>query len=170
VASSEALVALFRELAELASLDEGSPNSFRARAYENARDAIGSYRGDLSALTAKELTGIPGIGSSTAKKIREYFETGTIAKLEELRRKYPPDFVELGKIPGLGPKTLLRLRSELGIQNLNDLKVALDTKKISDLKGLGAKSEEKIGQAIYRMVITWKEYRVPFHVALTVAR
>ena len=68
---------------------------------------------------------------STAKKIREFFQTGRIAKLEELRKKYPPEFVELGKIPGLGPKTLLRLRSELGVHNLNDLRAAIEPEEAS---------------------------------------
>ena len=168
--SNDGLVALFKELTELTVLDEGSPNAFRARAYENAMDAIGTYRGDLSALSEKELTGIDGIGTSTAKKIREFFAAGKIAKLEELRKKYPREFVELGKIPGLGPKTLLRLRSELGIQNLNDLRAAIEGRKLRDLKGLGAKMEEKILHSIGRMGLTGKDKRVPIAEALPIAR
>jgi len=170
VGSNEALLGLFRELRELIILDEGSPNSFRARAYETAADAIATHRGDLSILSEKELAQIDGIGASTAKKIREFFQSERIAKIEELRKKYPPDFVELGKIPGLGPKTLLRLRSELGIQNLADLRAALQAKKLRDLKGLGAKMEEKILHAIERMGLTGKEKRVPIGGALPIAR
>jgi DNA polymerase (family 10) len=133
-------------------------------------DAIGTYRGDLSALSEKELTRIDGVGTSTAKKIREFFAAGKIAKLEELRKKYPPELVELGKIPGLGPKTLLRLRGELGIQNLTDLRAAIEGKKLRDLKGLGAKMEEKILHAIGRMGLTGKDKRVPIAEALPVAR
>ncbi len=140
------------------------------RAYQNAMDALGSYRGDLSALSEKELTALDGVGASTAKKVREFFASGRIAKLEELRKKYPPELVELGKIPGLGPKTLLRLRSELGIQNLNDLRAAIDGRKLRDLKGLGAKMEEKILHAIGRMGLTGKDKRVPIAEALPVAR
>src|SRR3989442_8567386 len=149
-ARSDSLVALFREIAQLTVLDEGSPNAFRVRAYENAVEAISSYRGDLESLSEKELTAIAGVGPSTAKKIREFFQTGTIAKLEELRRKYPADFVELGKIPGLGPKTLLRLRSELGVRNLQDLRAALEAKKVREVHGLGEKMEEKLLHALDR--------------------
>jgi DNA polymerase (family 10) len=170
VASNEDLLALFRELRELTVLDEGSANSFRARAYENAMDAVATHRGDLSTLSEKDLTRIDGIGASTAKKIREFFDGGRIAKLEELRKKYPPEFVELAKIPGLGPKTLLRLRSELGIQNLNDLRAAIEAKRLRDLKGLGAKMEEKILHAIARMGLTGKDKRIPIAEALPVAR
>jgi DNA polymerase (family 10) len=168
--ASETLVALFRELVELTVLDEGSPNAFRARAYENALEAIRTYRGDLKALSEKELTKIDGIGSSTARKIREYFQAGTISKLEELRAKYPPDFVELGKIPGLGPKTLVRLRQELGIGNLSDLRAAIDARKIRELHGLGQKMEEKLLHAIDRMGLTGKDQRTPIAKALPLAR
>jgi DNA polymerase (family 10) len=167
---SETLVALFRELVELTVIDEGSPNAFRARAYENALEAIRAYRGDLAALSEKELTKIDGIGTSTAKKIREYFEAGSISKLDELRGKYPADFVELAKIPGLGPKTLVRLRQELGIGNLSDLRAAIDAKKIRVLHGLGAKMEEKLLHAIDRMGLTGKDQRTPIAKALPLAR
>jgi len=169
-ARSDSLVALFREMARLTVLDEGSPNAFRARAYENALEAIASHRGDLSALSEKELLAIDGIGASTAKKIREFFQTGTITKLEGLRKKYPPDFVELGKIPGLGPKTLLRLRSELGVENLEGLRAALQAKKVRELRGLGEKVEEKLLQAIARQETSGKDQRRPIAEAMPIAR
>ncbi len=167
---SDSLLALFRELVQLTTLDEGSPNAFRVRAYENALEAISSYPGDLAALTEKQLTAIGGIGGSTARKIREFFEKGQVTKLEELRRKYPPDFVELGKLPGLGPKTLLRLRSELGIGNLEDLRGALEARKLRDLRGLGEKTEEKLLKALGRQEAAGKETRRPIAEALPIAR
>jgi DNA polymerase (family 10) len=170
VRPSDSLVALFRELAQLTVLDEGSPNAFRVRAYENAVEAISSYRGDLQALSEKELTAIAGIGQSTAKKIREFFQGGTIAKLEELRRKYPPDFVQLGKIPGLGPKTLLRLRSELGVRNLEGLRAAIETRRLREIRGLGAKMEEKLQHALERAGSTGKDDRRPIAEAMPIAR
>ena len=166
----DSLVALFRELLELTVLDEGSPNAFRARAYENAREAISSYRGDLGALTERELTAIDGIGQSTAKKVREFFQTGTIAKLDELRERYPPDFVELSKIPGLGPKTLRRLESELGVRNLEDLRAAIESKRVREIRGLGAKMEEKLLHAIDRRGSTGKDKRRAIAEALPIAR
>lgn len=167
---NDSLLALFRELARLTVLDEGSPNAFRVRAYENALEAISSYRGDLAALSEAQLTGLDGIGPSSARKIREYFQNGSIAKLDELRQKYPPDFVELGTIPGLGPKTLLRLRSELGVRNLEGLRAALEGHKLRDLRGLGARIEEKLLHAIERAEATGKEKRRPIAEALPVAR
>ena len=151
MATNHSLVAVFRELAQLATLDEGSSNAFRVRAYENAVEAIASFPGDLRALSERELTAIDGIGSGSARKIREFFEKGTVARLEELRAKYPPEFVALGRIPGIGPKTLLRLRDELGVTNVDTLAEALAGKKLRALPGLGAKMEEKILQSIERL-------------------
>jgi DNA polymerase (family X) len=151
LATNHSLVALFREMAQLAALDEGSSSSFRVRAYDNAVEAIASYPGDLRALSERELTAIDGIGPSTAKKIREFFQKGSIAKLEELRARYPPELVALGRIPGIGPKTLLRLRDELGITDLETLTAALRGRKLRTLPGLGARMEEKILESIGRM-------------------
>ncbi len=166
---NDELVALFRELVQLTTLDEGGPGSFRVRAYENAMHELKAHRGDLSALTEKELTKLDGIGKSTAKKIREFFERGSITKIEELRRKFPPAFVQLSGIPGLGPKTLLRLRDELGVHNVSDLRAAIESKSIRELKGLGEKSEQKLSRAIERMGLTGKDKRTPIADALPVA-
>lgn len=149
--ANHSLIALFRELAQLAALDEGSSAGFRARAYENAVEAIASYPGDLKTLSERELTALDGIGTSTAKKIREFYTKGTIGKLEELRRKYPAEFVALGRIPGLGPKTLLRLRNELGVTDVETLAAALAGHKLRALPGLGVKTEQKILESIGRL-------------------
>ena len=169
--TNEQLEERFRELVELTSLDEGSPQSFRARAYDIAITEIRIYKEDLSGLTESQLTKINGIGKSTAKKIREFFETGTIQKLEDLRAKYPPAFVALSRIAGLGPKTLLRLRSELGVENLEDLRAAISGKRIRELKGLGEKTEIKLADAIERMgLTTGKQARAPIAKAMPLAK
>jgi len=167
---NDSLAAVFRELVQLATLDEGDPSSFRVRAYERALETIVSHRGELGALSEKELTQLDGIGSSTAKKIREFFQSGTIARVEELRKKYPPDFVELSRISGLGPKTLARLRAELGIRNLEDLRAALAGRKLREVKGLGEKAEEKIRLAVERIGTAAKENRRPIAEAMPIAR
>ena len=123
---SEELAALFRELVQLTTLDEGSPQSFRARAYENAMHRIEEHPGDLSELSPAELKKIDGFGAATVKKIREFYETGAISKLEQLREKFPPETVELSRIPGVGPKLLALMRGALDIQNVRDLRAAIE--------------------------------------------
>ena len=121
-----------------------------------------------------ELTKIKGVGASTADKILELDASGTVAKLEGLREKYPPRFVELTKIPGLGPKTLKMIRSQLGVEDIEGLKEALDAEQLRELPGLGEKSEEKIKKAIDRLGLHGKDRRTPlvevYGLAMSLAR
>lgn len=149
------------ELAKLTTLEEGSPQAFKVRAYENAIAGIEAFQGDLGGLSKNELTKIKGVGGATADKILELGETGTVAKLEALRERYPPAFVELTKIPGLGPKTLKSLRSQLGIEDIEGLKEAIEAERLRELPGLGEKSEEKIKKAIDRLGLHGKDRRTP---------
>lgn len=167
---TEDLYALLRELAELTVLDEGDPQSFRARAYENAVMELRAAPGDVSAMSERELVKLEGIGKSTARKIREFFDTGRIAKLEALRERYPPEVQRLARLPGLGPKTLKRLRSELGIESVDALQHAIETRQLRELKGLGARAEANLARAIERLGLSSKERRTPIAEVMPVAR
>ena len=158
-----------RELAELTTLDEGSPQAFRVRAYDNALRAVETLAGDIGAMSVAELTKVDGIGKSTAQKIREYLDSGRIEKLEALRAKFPPAIVELSHIPGLGPKAVTKLRAELGVESVDDLKRALAEQKVRALPGFGAKSEEKIARAIERLGLGGKQRRTPIAKAMPIA-
>jgi DNA polymerase (family 10) len=168
--SNADVVHMLRELALLATLDEGSPQSFRVRAYENAAIAIQDHPADVADLSLRELTAIKGIGQSTAKKIHEFSASGTFPKLEALRTKYPPEFVELTHIPGLGPKTLLVLRDRLGVNDLEGLQQAIEGEELRELPGLGARSEENIKVAIGRLGLHGKDRRTPIATALPIAQ
>jgi DNA polymerase (family 10) len=169
VISNARILGMLAELARLTSLDEGSPQSFKVRAYENAIHGIEGYPGNVATLDQKELVAIKGVGGSIATRIREYIDTGTVVKLDELRIKYPAPLVELLKIPGLGPKTLKTLRAELNIQNLDDLKLAIEREALRDLPGLGKTTEEKIAKSIERLGMHGKDRRTPIADALPLA-
>ena len=154
-------IRMLAELARLTILEEGSPQAFKVRAYENAIAGIEAHQGDIDGLSKAELTKIKGVGGSTADKILELGQSGAVAKLEALRAKYPAKFVELTKIPGLGPKTLLNIRSQLGVEDLEGLKAAIEAERLRELPGLGEKSEEKIKKAIERLGLHGKERRTP---------
>jgi DNA polymerase (family X) len=160
---------MLRELAELTMLEEGDPQSFRVRAYESAAQAVAAQATDLGRLTKKELQQIEGIGKSTAEKIRELLDTGKVEKVELLRKKHPRSVVDLLRIQGLGPKALIKLRSELGVQSLDDLRTVLAEHKVRNLKGLGQKSEEKLALALARLDADGSAGRTPISVALPLA-
>jgi DNA polymerase (family 10) len=160
---------MLRELAELTQIDEANPQSFRVRAYESAAQAIAAQARDIARLTSAELQQIEGIGKSTADKICELLETGRVGKLEALRQKHPPAVVALQRIPGLGPKALARLRSELGVGSIDDLRRVLAAQALRELPGFGAKSEEKLAQALARLDAQGSLARTPISVALPLA-
>lgn len=160
---------MLRDLAELTMLEEGDPQSFRVRAYETAAQAIAAEASDLGKLTPKELLKIKGVGKSTAEKIRELFETGKVQKLEALRAKHPRSVVALLRIPGVGPKAVMKLRSELGVQSIDDLRKAIAEHQLEGLKSFGAKSEQKIAAALARMDAQGSLERTPISVAMKLA-
>ncbi|MGA7095983.1 MAG: DNA polymerase/3'-5' exonuclease PolX [Acidimicrobiia bacterium] len=170
MATRSEILRMLAELAKLTALDEGSPQAFRVRAYENALHGIEGYAGEVNGLTKTELVEIKGVGGSTADKILEFIATGSVAKLETLRSKYPPRFVELTKIPGLGPKTLKLIRSELGVEDIDGLREAIAAERLRELPGLGKTSEEKIAKAIERLGLHGKDRRTPLVEALPLAR
>ena len=161
---------MLSELAALTALAEGSPQSFKVRAYDNARTALEGAGLDVSSMSKAELTEIKGVGGSTADKILEFVSTGKVKKLEALRETFPPAFVALSKIPGLGPKTLKLIRAELGVEDLDGLKAAIAEQRLRELPGLGKTSEEKIARAIERLGLHGKDRRTPIVEALPLAR
>ena len=168
-ASTRSVLAMLDELIILSTLDEGSPQSFKVRAYEKAKLSLEADGRDLTALSAKELTAVDGVGKATASKIVEFVETGSVEKLDRLRVLYPPEFVELSRIPGLGPKTLALVRGELGVENIEQLKEAIAAEKLRTLPGLGETSEAKISKSIERLGLSGKDRRTPIADAFPLA-
>ncbi len=159
--SNAEVAALFHDLALLTRLEDGTPQSYRARAYDSAARTIEALPQPVVDMSLTELTAQKGIGTSTAKKIREFVDSGSIAKLVELRRRYPPEFLEIVKVPGIGPKTGALLRESLGVETVDDLRRALEKQQVRELPGLGAKTEEKLTSALERLGMTGKQRRTP---------
>lgn len=160
---------MLRDLAELTLLEDADPQSFRVRAYESAAQAVTAEASDLGKLSVADLQQIQGIGKSTAASIRELLETGRVAKLEALRAKHPRSVVALLRLPGVGPKALRQLRAELGVGSIDDLRAALAEHKVRGLAGFGAKSEEKLAEALARLDAEGPIERTPISVALPLA-
>ena len=168
-ASNEAIVAALRKLVAYTQLEDGQSQSFRTRAYERAIDAINATSRDVAELSLSELKDIEGIGDSTARKVIEFVEHGTISKVDRLKERFPPTMLDLLKIPGLGPKTVLALQAHLNVVDVEGLRAAIEAEQVRDLPGLGQKSEEKIAAAIDLLGIHSNETRTPIFDAMRVA-
>jgi DNA polymerase (family 10) len=168
--SNESIVAALRQLIAYTKLEDGQAQSFRTRAYEKAVDAIAATSQAVGALSVSELKEIDGIGDSTARKIIEFSANGSIGKIERLKQRFPPTMLDLMRIPGLGPKTVLLLQDRLGVVDVAGLTEAVENQELRSLPGLGAKSEEKIAQGISLLGIHSDETRVPIADAMEIAR
>ncbi|MGM0602385.1 MAG: DNA polymerase/3'-5' exonuclease PolX [Bacillota bacterium] len=134
---------LLSEFADLLAIN--GENQFKIRAYNNAARKIQSLEEDLSELIEKNsLEDIKGIGKGIAGTIKEIFENGFSQEMEELKRELPAGVLEMINIPNLGPKRAHQLYYELGLKSVSELREALENNKVRDLKGFGAKSEEKL--------------------------
>ena len=155
------LVAQLDELRRLTILDDQNPQSFRARAYDRAVRRLRDSNEDLAALPEAELLRRDGIGKAIAAKMREFFDTGRIAKLETLRERFPPAVQQLAQVPGVGPKTLARLRAELGIEDVEALRAAVEQGALRNVTGLGHKSEQMLRRGVQRVGAAGKDRRQP---------
>lgn len=168
--SNDAIVAALRQLVAYTQLEDGQSQSFRTRAYEKAIDAIATRSEPVAGMSLSELKAIDGVGDSTARKIIEFCEHGSIGKVDRLRERYPATMLELMRIPGLGPKTVLALQSHLDVTDVAGLEAAIADERLRGLPGLGKKSEEKIASAIALLGIHSSETRTPIFDAMQVAR
>ena len=120
-------------------------NRFRIGAFENAAESIRNLGRDVNAYNAEDkLEEIPAVGKGIAFSLRELLATGRVAEFDALFEKVPQGVVEMLDIPELGPKKVKRLWQELGIASVEALQAAAQAGTLRDVKGFGAKTEERI--------------------------
>jgi DNA polymerase (family 10) len=147
--ANDEVAELLQEYSDLISISGGDPT--KARAYEKAARSVGGYGGDIDTLDEKGLLAIPNVGKSTAKKIREFLDSGTIDALEDLRAEIPEGVRSLISIPGLGPKRAMFLHQELEVGSVEELLDALHEGKLKGVAGFGPKTEENLKRGIAMM-------------------
>ena len=138
---------VFSNIADL--LDIKGEDWYRVHAYRRAAEAIAQHPEDLAALWEEgRLEEIPGVGKAIAGKVDELLRTGELEFYERLKSEIPDGVLSLLGIPGVGPRTVSLLYHELGLVSIPDVETAARQHKLRDLKGLGAKSEERILEGI----------------------
>ncbi len=140
----------FSELGTLYELD--GADRFRVNAYRDAAKTMRQCPVSIAELTrAGKVTELPGIGKTSAEKIKALLDTGVIPSAEKLKAKFPATLVEVTRIPGLGAKTARRLFDEIGVASIDDLRQAIDEERIRSMKGLGPKAEENIAAQLEKL-------------------
>lgn len=133
------------------ALEIKGENVFKIRAYRRAARNIMDLPRDVSALFQQDpsrINSIPGVGEDLKEKIVEMLSSGHLAYFESLMKEFPPDFFEMLKLSGLGPKRLKKFKEKLNIKNIDDLEKACRQHSLSKLEGEGERAEAKLSAAI----------------------
>ncbi len=139
-----------RQVAELlegvaARMEVLEENRFRIAAYRNAAENIRSLSRDINAYHAEgSLESIPGVGQGIGQDLTQLFTQGAVPYFATLYDEVPAGVVDLLSVPELGPKKVKRLWQELSITSVQQLKEAVEAGRLRDVKGFGAKTEERI--------------------------
>ena len=160
---NSAIAQVFQDMADLLELKEDNP--FKIRAYQRAARTIEGLPVELEEIMKEgKLREIPGIGEAISRKITELLITGNLQAYDKLRSEFPDDILSLMLVPGVGPKTAVRLYRKLGVSGVDDLEQAIVEGQVAALYRLGEKTAENILHHIQKL--RRKDSRVPLGQAL----
>lgn len=142
------LADIFRSISQLLEIRGEDP--FRVRAFQRAAMVIEEFGESICSMEPDRLLAVPGIGSHIAAQVREICTSGESTLLQELQQSIPASVIALLELDLVGPKTVHRLWTELGISTIDELEAAARAHTISALKGFGTKKEEEFLTAIER--------------------
>jgi DNA polymerase (family 10) len=143
-----AIAASLQEIGSLLEL-KGGTDRFKARAYKAGARVVAGLNEDIGKVIKEgRLTSMRGIGRALASQIEQLYLTGESSVLRGLRQEFPPGILELSRLPGLSLPKIAQLHEALGITSIAELQAAAEAGKVSGVKGFGAKTEQKLLEAI----------------------
>ena len=136
----------FRLLSQLMELH--NENSFKIKTVANAALKIDKLPYSISSKTLEEIELIDGLGKSTSAKVWELLQTGSMIDLQNILANTPEGIVDMLGIKGIGPKKILIIWKDLGIENIGELYYACNENRLIEAKGFGLKTQEEIKKVI----------------------
>jgi DNA polymerase (family 10) len=124
--------------------DIHAENNFKAKSYAIAAFNIEKLPQQLSETPKEKIALIKGIGDSSAKKIIELLETGSLKALQELIEKTPIGVIEMLNIKGIGPKKISTIWKEMEIESIGELLYACKENRLKLYKGFGEKTQQNV--------------------------
>ena len=148
MASNARIAADLDEIADLLELQDANP--FRVRAFRNGARTVRDLDRSVAAMVdaGADLRELPGIGKDLAAQIERKVRGEAMASLEELRAEVPRGLLDVLRVPGLGPKKARAVWTELGVESLDALEAAAHDGRVAELKGFGAKTQDRILRGI----------------------
>lgn len=150
VISNAEMARIFNEIGDM--LEILGEVVYKAVAYRRVADAVERYPDDVAALFRRgEAPKLPGAGEALTAKLAELAETGSLGYHERLRAQVPDGLLEILRLPGVGPKTVRLVSTELGIDSVDALRAAAEEGRLRHLKGLSERTEANVLEAIGRI-------------------
>lgn len=135
-------------------------NPFKIRAYSAGARILENMMEDLGELIdGGKLADIPGLGEALVDKITTLRRDGVLPFHQKLKASIPAGLLEVMQIPGLGPKKVRALWTQLAVEDLAKLKEVCESGAVAELKGFGAKTQEKILEGIKNRIAYGKRHR-----------
>jgi len=150
-----------RVLDEIATFMElTGENPFKIRAYSAGARILENMTEDLGELIdTGKLADIPGLGEALVDKITTLRRDGVLPFHQKLKASIPSGLLEVMQIPGLGPKKVRALWTLLAVEDLVKLKEVCESGAVAELKGFGAKTQDKILEGIKNRIAYGKRHR-----------
>lgn len=123
-------------------------NPFRTKAITSAAFKIDKLPFAAEKASLEELSEQPGIGKSTAERIKLIIQSGTLPELDKLLEQVPEGVQEMLQIKGLGPKKIQIIWKTLEIESIGELYYACNENRLVEAKGFGLKTQEEIKKNI----------------------
>ncbi len=137
---------MLRTIATL--IEQTSNNPYRVAAYRRAASLLSESDRDLHSLLVQTRHGaeldLPGIGERMRRKLGDLLTTGRMGFTVELQPTLPPVARSLLAIRSVGPRTALRLSTELGLSTVAEVALAARHGHIRRLPGFGVRRERQI--------------------------
>ena len=152
------IAAVLDEIATFMELTGENP--FKIRAYSAGARILENLTEDLGELIAGgKLADIPGLGEALVDKITTLRRDGVLPFHQKLKASIPAGLLEVMQIPGLGPKKVRALWTQLAVEDLAKLKEVCEAGAVAELKGFGAKTQDKILEGIKNRIAYGKRHR-----------
>jgi DNA polymerase (family 10) len=144
------LAQIFHDVGDL--LEVKGELVFKTVAYHRAADAIGRFPVEVArAYRDGSPPEIPGVGRAISDKLAELATTGRLGYHEKLLAEFPTTLLELLRLPGLGPKTVRLIYTELGVRTIDELRSAAAEGRLRNLRGLSVRTEQLVLEGIDRL-------------------
>lgn len=135
-----------RLLSQLMELHNENP--FKIKSVANAAFKVDKLPYAIQGKSLEEIAQIDGLGKSISAKVWELLQTGTMTELQAILAETPEGIVEMLGIKGIGPKKIVVIWKELGIENIGELYYACNENRLIEAKGFGLKTQEEIKKII----------------------